>query len=202
MGAKVQIKNDSVYNFGGFYFCIDHFRSSGLAKVIDNALGVRGGLARYSYSEIFESLMAVYLTGGTRIEDAKRLSAQFSEKSQGYRLCSPDTILKMLSDKAAKDSFVESEEGKRYKFNINEGLAGLLMDGLLKCGQVGTGSKHVFDYDNQFVPTEKQDSKYSYKKAFGYFPGIAQVDGLPFYVEGRDGNANVKLGQADTLRRA
>ena len=92
--------------------------------------------------------MAVYLTGGSRIEDAKRLSAQFSEKSQGYRLCSPDTILKMLSDKAAKDSFVESEEGKRYKFNINEGLAGLLMDGLLKCGQVGTGSKHVFDYDN------------------------------------------------------
>ena len=55
---------------------------------------------------------------------------------------------------------------------------------------------------NQFIPAEKQDSKYSYKKAFGYFPGIAQVDGMPFYIEGRDGNANVKLGQAETLRRA
>jgi len=54
-------------------------------------LGVRGDLAKYSYSEIFESMMAIYLTGGSRIEDAKRLSAQFSEKSQGYRLFSPDT---------------------------------------------------------------------------------------------------------------
>ena len=100
------------------------------------------------------------------------------------------------------------------------------MDGLLECGQVDRKTKHTFDYDNQFIPTEKQDSRYSYKKAFGYFPGIAQ-DGLPFYIEGRDGNANVfakpnadelvrmlrrendgceetnvKLGQAETLRRA
>ena len=80
MGAKIQIKNDSVYNFGGFFFCIDHFCKSGLAKVIDNTLGVRSNLARYSYSEIFESMMAIYLTGGSRIEDAKRLLAQFSEK--------------------------------------------------------------------------------------------------------------------------
>ena len=108
MGAKIQINNDSVYNFGGFFFCIDHFRKSGLAKVMDNTLGVRSNLAIYSYSEIFESMMAIYLTGGSRIEDAKRLSAQFSEKSQGYRLCSPDTILKTLSDKTEEDTFVPS----------------------------------------------------------------------------------------------
>jgi hypothetical protein len=46
-------------------------------------LGVRGNLAKYSYSEIFESMMAIYLTGGSRIEDAKRLSAQFSKKIAG-----------------------------------------------------------------------------------------------------------------------
>ena len=73
---------------------------------------------------------------------------------------------------------------------------------MLECGQIDEAAKHMFDYDNQFIPTEKYDSKYSYKKAFGYFPGIAQVDGLPFYTEGRDGNPNVKLGQADKLRRA
>ena len=26
MGAKIQIKYDSVYNFGGFFFCIDRQR--------------------------------------------------------------------------------------------------------------------------------------------------------------------------------
>lgn len=43
--------------------------------------------------------MAIYLKGGSRIEDSTRLSALFSGKTQGHRLCSPDTILKMLSDK-------------------------------------------------------------------------------------------------------
>lgn len=46
MGAKIQIKNESVHNFGGFFFCIAHFRSSGLAKVVGNTLGARGCLAR------------------------------------------------------------------------------------------------------------------------------------------------------------
>ena len=202
MGAKVQIKNDSIHNFGGFYFCIDHFRKTGLANIIDNALGIRSVFATYSYSEIVETLMSIYLTGGTRIEDAKRLSNQFSEKTQGYELCSPDTVLKMLSDQASEDTFVDTPEGKSYRFNINGRLDKLLVDGLLKCGQVKAGGTHTFDYDNQFIPTEKYDSKYSYKKAFGYFPGIAQVDGMPFYIEGRDGNANVKLGQSETLRRA
>ncbi len=202
MAAKIQIKNDSIYNFGGFYFCVDHFRKSGLAELIDNTLGIRGVLATYSYSEIVESLMQIFMTGGSRIEDAKRLSAQFSEKTQGYKLCSPDTILKMLSDQAAMDTFVDTKEGRSYKFNINSRLDKLLIDGLIKTEQVDTNISHTFDYDNQFIATEKYDSKYSYKKAFGYFPGIAQVDGLPFYIEGRDGNANVKLEQAETLRHA
>ena len=99
--------------FGGFNFCIDHFRNSGLAKIVDNTLGITRELARYSYADIVETLMAIYLTEGSGIEDAKRLSCQFSEKSQGYRLCSPDTILKMLSDKGADDTFVETKEGIR-----------------------------------------------------------------------------------------
>ncbi|MBP5535366.1 MAG: hypothetical protein J6X62_01095 [Bacteroidales bacterium] len=143
MGAKVQIKNDSINNFGGFYFCIDHFRRSGLADIIDNTLVIRGILAQYSYSEIVETLMSIYLTGGSRIEDAKRLSTQFSEKTQGYEMCSPDTVLKMLSDKASEDTFLDTKDGKSYKFNINGRLDKLLIDGLLKCGQVKAGDGHV-----------------------------------------------------------
>ena len=111
MGAKIQIKNDSIHNFGGFFICIDHFRKSELAKLIDNTLSIRGNFARYSYTDIVESLMAFYLTGGSRIEDAKRLSFQFSEKSQEHNLCSPDTTLKILLLKASDGTFVESNEG-------------------------------------------------------------------------------------------
>jgi len=61
---------------------------------------------------------------------------------------------------------------------------------------------YIFDYDNQFIPTDKHDSKRSYKHANGYFPGIASIDNLPVYIENRNGNSNVKYKQDETLKRA
>ena len=43
------------------------------------------------------------------------------------------------------------------------------------------------------------DATYSYKQCFGYFPGVAFINGLPFNIENRDGNMNVKLNQAEFL---
>ena len=202
MSAKIQIKNDSVKNYGGFFSFADHFRNDGLADIVDNTLGHRSVLATYSYSDIFLSLAAIYLTGGSCIEDANRLQPIFTEFSQGYRFCSADTILHMIDALSTDSEKFTSKAGKEYSFNINGRLNGMLLDGLMKTGQVKKEDGHTFDYDNQFIPTEKYDASFSYKKAFGYFPGIAQVDGMPFYVEGRDGNAAVKFEQAETLRRA
>jgi len=165
-------------------------------------LGNRSVFAKYRNSDIFLSLAAIFLTGGTCIEDANRLSRNFTEISQGYGFCSADTVLRMI--KAAKSDNEEfaSKASNTYQFNINQSLCKMLLDGLLKSGQVTADEAHVFDYENQFIPTEKRDAKFSYKKAFGYFPGIAQIDGYPFYIEGRDGNANVKFEQGATLERA
>ncbi len=40
------------------------------------------------------------------------------------------------------------------------------------------------------------------KKNKGYFPRIASIGNNIVYVENRDGNANVKFKQAETLQRA
>ena len=69
--------------------------------------------------------------------------------------------------------------------------------GLLKRGQVVN-----MDFDHVFIKTEKDDAKYSYKQACGYFPGVVSIDGIIAYVENRDGNTPVKFHQADTLARA
>ena len=53
----------------------------------------------------------------------------------------------MLSDQAAMDTFVDTKEGRSYKFNINSRLDKLLIDGLIKTGQVDTNISHTFDYD-------------------------------------------------------
>ena len=47
-----------------------------------------------------------------------------------------------------------------------------------------------------------EDAKYSYKQAYGYFPGVVSIDGIIAYIENRDGNTPVKFHQADTLSRA
>ena len=85
---------------------------------VNNTLGNRSILAKYSNSDIFLSLAAIFLTGGSCIEDANafdkpradkfacmprcenvcceatnRLSHNFTENSQSYRFCSADTIL-------------------------------------------------------------------------------------------------------------
>jgi hypothetical protein len=63
-------------------------------------------------------------------------------------------------------------------------------------------SGYIFDYDNQFIPTEKYDSKRGYKMSKGYFPGVGSIDGHPVYIENRNGNSNVKYKQEETLQRA
>ncbi|OQX96700.1 MAG: hypothetical protein B6I20_14145 [Bacteroidetes bacterium 4572_117] len=52
------------------------------------------------------------------------------------------------------------------------------------------------------LKTEKYDTKNTYKKAKGYFPGMATISGHPVYFENRDGNMNVKTGQAGLLERS
>ncbi|HBH08939.1 MAG TPA: IS1380 family transposase, partial [Rikenellaceae bacterium] len=76
---------------------------------------------------------------------------------------------------------------------------------LLKClaatGQLNPGDCVDLDFDHQFIAADKKDAKYSYKKADGYFPGVASIGGVIAGVENRDGNANVRFHQADTLER-
>ena len=68
--------------------------------------------------------------------------------------------------------------------------------------QLKTSESYDFDYDNQILANKKYDAKKTYKKNEGYFPGIATIGDKIVYIENRDGNANVKFKQADTLQRA
>lgn len=81
--------------FGGIFSFADHFHKDGMDEIADKSLGSRRIFAKYSNSDIFLSLAAIFLTGGSCIEDTNRLSRIFTENSQGYRFCSADTILRM-----------------------------------------------------------------------------------------------------------
>lgn len=203
MAAKIQIKNDRINSFGGIFFIIDQFRSSGLAALVDKILGVKGINTKFSYSNVVENLTSIFVSGGEVLEDVNFFRQEAFKANPDYRFCSADTIGRDLRGLAVENTeFRAVESGKTYQFNINNRLNGLLLKSLLQLGVVNKEQPVTFDYDNQFIANEKYDATYSYKKANGYFPGIAQINLHPFYIENRDGNANVKFEQAETLERA
>jgi hypothetical protein len=49
-----------------------------------------------------------------------------------------------------------------------------------------------FDFDHQFIPCKKYDSKKSYKMKRGYFPGVSTIRKYIVHIENRNRHTNVK----------
>lgn len=77
----------------------------------------------------------------------------------------------------------------------------LLVNALISTGELCKEEKYDLDFDHQFIETEKYDAKPTYKKFTGYSRGIAIIGDHIVGIENRDGNANVRFCQQDTLER-
>ena len=117
------------------------------------------------------------------------------------RTCSSDTILRGISELATANTTYVSDTGKSYDFNTATKLNSLLVKALKNTGQLVAGDSYDLDFDHQFIETEKYDAKMTYKKFTGYSPGVAVIGDLIVGIENRDGNANVRFHQQDTLER-
>jgi len=194
---------DQISSFGGINF-VDHFLTqSNVYKSIDEHLGKRSPNAQYAYSDTIRSYLLLVLCGGDCAEDLQQNLKGELNQLGNFSPSSADTLLNMQKELATEKETFVSKSDTKHQFNINRPLNELLVKLLVSTGQLNMQEKeYVFDYDNQFIPKEKHDSKRSYKKALGYFPGIATIGNHPVYVENRNGNSNVKYKQAETLKRA
>lgn len=201
MNTKIAIKSDSVTPFGGIFYAMDEFRRLGLDSLIDKFFGLRSSFVGYQYSEIISSLFWIYYCGGDHIEDIGKHLGGHLELRPGTKIPSPDTLLRGIKELSESDIEYTSERGSKYAFNKGERLNDLMLDMLLQTGQLKKGTLYDLDFDHQFIPTEKYDTRYSYKKERGYFPGVATIGSLIVGVENRAANTNVRFHQADTLKR-
>lgn len=117
------------------------------------------------------------------------------------RTCSADTILRAIEELTCKNTTYTSDSGKSYDFNIADKMNKLLINALLKIGQLEAGKEYDIDFDHQYIETEKFDAKPTYKKFTGYGPGAAVIDDNIVGIENRDGNTNVRFCQKATLER-
>ena len=172
-----------------------------VGPVIDKVLGLRCTSYGYQYSEIVGSLSSVYFCGGDCVEDVTSHLMPHLSLHTTIRTCSSDTILRGISELATANTTYVSDTGKSYDFNTATKLNSLLVKALKNTGQLVAGESYDLDFDHQFIETEKYDAKMTYKKFTGYSPGVAVIGDLIVGIENRDGNANVRFHQQDTLER-
>lgn len=200
---KVTNSAQKITPFGGFNFVFRSFKASGLADLIDKQLGMRAKNSCFSYSDIFINHLAVYFNGGDCTEDLNDHLRDHLKNVRGMHVCSADTVLRGIKELATETLFMKNKlSGVNHEFNLNPNLNKLLVNALIHTGQLKKNKPYVLDYDNQVQPTEKYDSEMTYKKTSGYQPGIASIDNLPVYIEGRNGNSPAKYLQDETLKRS
>ena len=198
---KIQNFKTSVNPFSGNSLVNYHFNKVGLSELIDKELGLRVKYVGYQYSEIFRNLSNVFLSGGDVIEDINTHFGEYLKSIPGNNVPSADTTLRAFKELTTENTVYTSDSGISYNFNINQKLNRLNIKSLKLTHRLKAGNSYDFDYDNQINANNKWDAKKTYKKNKGYFPGIATIGNNIVGIENRDGNANVKFKQEDTLER-
>jgi len=198
---KIQNFKTAVNPFSGNSLVNYHFDKSGMSQLIDNELGVRVKYVGYQYSEIFRNLTNVFLSGGDAIEDINSHFREYLKSIPGNNVPSADTVLRSFKELTTENTIYTSDSGLSYNFNVNNKLNTLNIKSLKLTNQLKAGEYYDFDYDNQINANNKWDAKKTYKKNKGYLPGIATIGNKIVAIENRDGNANVKFKQEDTLKR-
>ena len=199
---KVQKLINTVSPFAGISFVNYHFGKAGMSELIDTELGNRVTSYGYQYSDIIKNLTNVFLSGGDCVEDIGTHLGEHLKTIPDNNVPSPDTVLRGIKELSSENTVYTSERGISYNFNINEKLNRLNIKSLMLTGQLTPEKYYDYDYDNQITENNKYDAKRTYKKNKGYFPGVATIENKIVYIENRDGNANVKFKQAETLQRS
>ncbi len=115
---------------------------------------------------------------------------------------SADTILRGDVELSVPCDHIETQSGKPNKININPKMNEFLLSSAIEFNALNRKDQElIYDFDHQFIPADKYDAEFSYKGKRGYFPAVATISNIPVYIEGRNGNCNVKKAQLATHKR-
>jgi len=198
----MKILNSSrVSAFGGLNFVLDEFERLGIGESINNSMPVLPNQSQYSWKDIFYSFWSLFFCGGDCAED---LSGNFSVSFEGnpfMHIPSPDRVLTRMKELAEPKEYFDTVRGKvLHEFSINKRLTDFNLR-LIRDLQLVGKTDVVLDYDNTIIFSNKADSKMTYKKDYGYCPGVGLIGNTVAYVENRNGNSDAQTLQEETLER-
>lgn len=146
--------------------------------------------------------MGYYFCCGDCAEDLSLNLKSELANIENLNVCSPDTLLRLQKSLVHDKEIHFGKTGSVNDISKNSSFNELNLDMLLQANTLKPNRFYDFDFDHQFIPCEKYDSKKSYKMKRGYFPGVASIGKEIVFIENRNGNSNVKFKQADTLAEA
>ncbi len=146
--------------------------------------------SKYSWKDILYSFWSIYFCGDDCIED---LGGNFRDHLQGNRFLnvpSPDRVLDRLKELSLPKEILKSPRGKSlHEFGVNKDVNSLNLR-ILSSLQMFFDKELTLDYDNTIIFNNKADSLNTYKKEFGYCPGVGIIENNIVYIENRNGNSN------------
>lgn len=196
------LNSSAVSPFGGYNFVINELDKQGVDSVLNSELPLLSPQCRYRWKDLLYSFWGIYFCGGDCIEDLSVNLKGAYGNNPNVNTPSPDRILDRLKELSVPVSRFVTPRGDNviHEFGINTKLNNLNIRILKKLGRLNTGDL-VLDYDNTILYTRKKDAAMTYKKEFGYCPGVGMIGNNIVYVENRNGNSAAANLQEETLER-
>ena len=196
------LKSDAISAFGGINFVFEQLNKLGISQTLASHLPLLGKSSRYSWSDIFNSLLSVYFCGGDCIEDLQTHLRPHFNANPFVDLPSSDTVLRRLSQLSNPEQHCYTRRGSvKHRYSVNDCLLRLNMAVLKKINQPEADCL-TLDYDNTILFNEKEDSQMTYKRNPGYQPGVSMINSrYVLAIENRGGNSDAKSFQDQTLKR-
>lgn len=195
------LKSSHISPFGGLNFVLQEFENKRIGHLLEQYLPKLPTQCKYSWKDLLYSFWSIYFCGGDCIEDLGGNFRDHLKDNYYLNIPSPDRVLDRFKELSIPKKILKSPRGKKlHQFSINEKINTLNLK-MLQSLQVFSGKELVLDYDNTFIFNNKADSANTYKKAYGYCPGIGIIGKHVVYVENRNGNSDVRTLQDQTVSR-
>lgn len=196
------LKSSEISAFGGINFVFDYLDQVEIDKIFARHLPEIQTQSTYSWKDITYSLLSIYLCGGDCVEDIHTHLKGHFKNNPYVKIPSPDTVLNRLSQLSQRNNECQTKRGNvTHEYNTNSKLEDLNISVLKKLGCFKQ-KELTLDYDNTIIFNEKSDSKMTYKRGYGYQPGVCTINEEQIlYIENRNGNSDAKSFQDATLSR-
>jgi hypothetical protein len=200
-GMKI-LKSSEISAFGGINFVFDYLDQIEIDKIFTRHLPEFQTQSTYSWKDVTYSLLSIYLCGGDCVEDIHTHLKGHFKNNPYVNIPSPDTVLRRLCQLSMENNECQTKRGDvTHVYNTNSNLEDLNISVLKKLGCFKQ-KELTLDYDNTIIFNEKSDSKMTYKRDYGYQPGVCTINEEQIlYIENRNGNSDAKSFQDATLAR-